>query len=95
MEKVININVLQSYLVTLIPTKKVRVREADDGIISLIPVEEPKPVNTVIDVAGFLERKRSGQLPECVSELFGMFADKGDTLDKFMERKHIDKRFDL
>ena len=94
MESIINTSSLQTYLSALISTQKVCVRKADDGVISLIPIKEAQSVNT-IDTAGFLERKRSGQLPECVTELFGMFADKGDTLDKFLERKHADKEFDL
>ncbi|MCL2146299.1 MAG: hypothetical protein FWH52_00705 [Synergistaceae bacterium] len=95
MERVIDTNSLQTYLFSLIPTKKVCVRENDDGIINLIPVREPQTVG-LINVGDFMKRKRDGQLPECISEIFGMFSSSNDdTLDKFMERRHADKELDL
>ena len=94
MERIMDTKSLQSYLFTLIPTEKVCVRETENGIINLIPIREPQTAN-MIDVSGFLERKHNGQLPECISELFGMFSDDDDTLDKYMERKHGDKELDL
>ena len=95
MERVIDTNSLQTYLFTLIPTKRVCVRETDDGIINLIPIKEPQAIG-LINVGDFIRRKHDGQLPECISELFGMFSSiNDDSLDRFMERKHADKELDL
>ena len=78
-------------LIELVGTKKFIINEEDDGVIKLTPVKE----EFVLDVEGFRERRKRGEIPECIANLYGMFADSGDTLDKFLERKHADKELDL
>ena len=94
MEMILDTNSLQPYLTALIPTKKVCIRRTDNGIINLLPYGEPMPTNS-IDIIGFIERRQNGELPECIAELYGMYANSGDTLDDFMTRKHADKALDL
>jgi len=91
-ENIISTNALQPYLIALIPTRTVCVRKSENGVINLIPIKENSQYS--IDTSGFLKRKNEGQLPETISEFYGMFADKGDPLEKFLERKHADKEFD-
>ena len=68
--------------------------ETGNGIISLIPEGKDEKMIS-LDVNGFLECKRSDELPECISELLGLFSENGDTLEKFMELKRIEKGLDF
>ena len=78
-------------LIELIGTEKVIILEEDDGGFKVMPVKE----DFKLDVEGFKERRKRGEIPECIKETYGMFADSGDTLDKFLERKHADKELDF
>ena len=94
METIMETNSLQPYLTSMITTKKVRVRKTNSGMISLLPLGDSVS-EAPIDVIGFMERKQTGNLPECITEFYGMFANSGDTLNDFMARKHADKVLDL
>ena len=73
-ETIINTDSLSEFLVKIIPTEKVRVKEVD-GVVQLMPVKENY---------------------DCTIGLRGLFAgDPNMTVDKFLERKHADKDFDL
>ena len=48
-----------------------------------------------LSVEKFLERKRAGQLPDCINETYGMYSDGMTSVDEFLKRKHADKELEL
>jgi hypothetical protein len=83
-DMVLSTNTLPESLFSLIPTEKVRVREAD-GEIRLTPITESE--------YGCPHRISAA---DCTIGLRGVLADYPEmSVDKFLERKRADKEFEL
>ena len=70
-----------------------------DEIAGLEPLEKMRDSATFlagkIPLENFLERKRAGRLPDCISRTYGMHSGGRAYVDEFLERKRADKELEL
>ena len=86
-----------AYMVRILPDDKVTTAL---GIVkNLCERDETMCLTTLLGdklpVEKFLDRKSTGQLPDCINETYGMYSDGKTSVDEFLKRKHADKELEL